>query len=115
MKKEKGTVNEHVVDVRGRKSVAPKAAAGGLGLVVVAFLVSKFLGVDISGLIGGGGGKAAQTQGGGPGSAAPIHPRREEDFRRRERSAIARIGEANRETRRIVASRSGGCSEIDGT
>ncbi len=74
MKKEKGTVNEHVIDVRGRKSMAPKVAGGSVALVVVAFLVSRFLGVDISGILGGGGGggsKPAQT-GGGPGSAAPL-------------------------------------------
>ena len=34
MKKEKGTVNDHVVDVRGRKSMAPKVAGGSVALVV---------------------------------------------------------------------------------
>ena len=77
MKKERGTQNDHVVDVRGRKSMGPKVAGGGIGLVVVAFLVSKLLGVDISGLIGGGGGggKPAPTQAGpGASGAQPRSP-----------------------------------------
>ena len=75
MKYEKGTQNDNVVDVRGRKSVAPKVAGGSLALVVVAFLVSRFLGVDISGIIGGGGGGGGKTTPSsqqGPGSAAPL-------------------------------------------
>lgn len=73
MKYEKGTENDHVVDIRGRKSVAPKVAGGSVALVVVAFLVSRLLGVDVTGLIGGGGGgSAAPTGQSGPGSAAPI-------------------------------------------
>lgn len=76
MKYEKGTRNDNVVDVRGRKSsAAPKIAGGSIGLVVVAFLVSRFLGVDISGLLGGGGGGGGTAAPGaqrGPGSAAPL-------------------------------------------
>ena len=72
MKYEKGTQNDHVIDVRGKKSVAPKVAGGSVALVVVAFLVSKFLGVDISGLVGGGGDNSAPAQQQQtPGSAQP--------------------------------------------
>jgi len=76
VKYEKGVKNENVVDIRGKKSVAPKVAGGSVALVAVAFLVSKLLGVDISGLIGGGGGGGGggktPATGQGPGSAAPL-------------------------------------------
>lgn len=76
MKYEKGTRNDNVIDVRGRKSsAAPKVAGGSAALLVVAFLVSRFLGVDITKLVGGGGGGGGATQtstGAGPGSAAPL-------------------------------------------
>jgi predicted metalloprotease len=79
MKWEKGVKNEHVVDVRGRKSVAPKVAGGSVALVVIGLLLSRILGVDVTGLFSGGGGGGTQssqssTQGEarGPGSAAPL-------------------------------------------
>jgi predicted metalloprotease len=69
MKWQRGTKNDNVVDIRGRKSVAPKVAGGGIALALVALIVSRVLGVDVTGLIGGGGGGTSATQ--GPGSAAP--------------------------------------------
>ena len=68
MKWQRGTRNDNVVDIRGRKSVAPKLAGGSVVVVLVAVLVSRLLGVDVTGLLGGGGGS---TQAQGPGSAAP--------------------------------------------
>lgn len=75
MKYEKGTKNDNVIDVRGRKSsVGPKVAGGSAALLVVAFLVSKVLGVDITKFVGGGGGGGGATtvSSQGPGSAAPL-------------------------------------------
>jgi hypothetical protein len=71
MKYDKDTENDNVVDVRGRKSVAPAVAGGGAVLMIVGLLVSRLLGVDVTGLIGGGGGGAATQQQQGPGSAEP--------------------------------------------
>jgi uncharacterized protein len=55
----RGTKNDDVIDARGRS--APKIAGAGIGVVVVVFLVSRFLGIDLSGLLGGGGGGGGQT------------------------------------------------------
>ncbi|HUS28073.1 MAG TPA: neutral zinc metallopeptidase [Kofleriaceae bacterium] len=57
MKYEKGTRNDDVVDVRGRKSsAAPKIAGGSIVVVLLLFVASRFLGVDVSNIGGGGGG-----------------------------------------------------------
>ncbi len=76
MKYEKGTRNDNVVDVRGRKaSVGPKVAGGSIAIALVGLLISRLLGVDVTGFFGGGGGgdpKGAPTQAQGPGSAAPL-------------------------------------------
>jgi uncharacterized protein len=73
MKYEKGTRNDDVVDIRGRKSAAPKVAGGSIALVIVGVIVSRLLGVDVTGLLGGGGGSTpASERGKGPGSAAPL-------------------------------------------
>jgi uncharacterized protein len=65
MKYEKGTKNDNVVDVRGRKaSGATKVAGGSIALAVVGLLISRLLGVDVTGFLGGGGG------GGGGGGQA---------------------------------------------
>lgn len=73
MKYERGTENDNVIDVRGRKSAAPKVAGGSIAVVIVGLIVSRLLGVDITGLLGGGGGgdTTAQQQTQGPGSAQP--------------------------------------------
>jgi predicted metalloprotease len=76
VKYEKGTQNDNVVDVRGRKgSAAPKVAGGSIALVVVGLLISRLLGVDVTGLFGGGGQSApaqTQTQTQSPTAAAPL-------------------------------------------
>ncbi len=51
MKWQRGTKNDDVIDARGR--AAPKVAAGGIGVVVLVFVVAKLFNVDISGLVGG--------------------------------------------------------------
>jgi predicted metalloprotease len=79
MKYEKGTQNDNVVDVRGRKaSAAPKVAGGSIAVVILGLIISRVLGVDVTGFFGGGGGGggAAQQQqrapSQGPGQAAPL-------------------------------------------
>jgi uncharacterized protein len=78
MKYEKGTRNDNVVDVRGRKgSAAPKVAGGGIALAIVGLLISRLLGVDVTGFFGGGGGggggqQTAPTESQGPTTAAPL-------------------------------------------
>ncbi len=61
MKWQRGTQNDDVVDVRGRKAPAGKIAAGGVGVTLLLVVVSQLLGVDITGLFGGGGGEPAPT------------------------------------------------------
>ncbi|MDQ3338595.1 MAG: zinc metallopeptidase [Myxococcota bacterium] len=56
MKWERGTQNDDVVDVRGRRAPVGKIAAGGVGVTILVVVVAQLLGVDISGLVGGGGG-----------------------------------------------------------
>jgi len=65
----KGTRNDNVVDVRGRKSKAPMVAGGGVALAIVAVIVSRLIGIDVTGLFGGGGGGGGTTA--QQGSAAP--------------------------------------------
>jgi predicted metalloprotease len=78
VKYQKGTQNDNVVDVRGRKSsAAPKVAGGGIAVVILGLIISRVLGVDVTGFLGdgGGGGGGAAQKGGepqGPGSAAPL-------------------------------------------
>ncbi len=75
MKYDKGTQNDNVVDVRGRRaSAAPKVAGGSIAVVILGLIISRVLGVDVTGFLGGGGG-GGQQQGApaqGPGSAAPL-------------------------------------------
>jgi len=52
MKWQRGTRNDHVVDVRGRKYGAPEVAGGSVVVVLLAIVVSQLLGVDVTGLIG---------------------------------------------------------------
>jgi len=52
----RGTRNDDVVDVRGRRGSAVKIGAGGAATVVIVALVARLFGVDISGLVGRGGG-----------------------------------------------------------
>jgi hypothetical protein len=54
VKWERGTQNDDVVDVRGRRAPAGKIAAGGVGVTILVVVVAQLLGVDISGLFGGG-------------------------------------------------------------
>ncbi len=61
MKWTKGTTNDNVVDVRGRKSKAPVIAGGSAAIAIVALLVSRLLGIDVTGLLGGGGGGGGTT------------------------------------------------------
>jgi uncharacterized protein len=60
----RGTQNDDVVDVRGRSggSSAVRLGGGGIGAVLVVYLVARVFGVDISGLLGGGGGGGAPPQ-----------------------------------------------------
>jgi hypothetical protein len=61
----RGTANDDVVDVRGRRGgTAARLGGGSAAAVIVVFLVARVFGVDISGLVGGGGG-------GGGGAAEP--------------------------------------------
>ena len=62
MKWVKGTKNDNVVDVRGRKSKAPMVAGGSVAVAIVALLVSRLLGIDVTGLLGGGGGGGTTQQ-----------------------------------------------------
>ncbi len=65
MKWTRGTANDDVVDVRGRRGgTAARLGGGSAAAVIVVFLVARVFGVDISGLVGGGGG-------GGGGAAEP--------------------------------------------
>lgn len=68
MKWTRGTENDDVVDVRGRSggSTAARLGGGGIGVVLITFVVARLFGVDISGLLGGGGGQAP--------SGAPTQP-----------------------------------------
>ncbi len=61
MKWTRGTRNDNVIDVRGRKSRAPVVAGGSIAVAIVALLVSRLLGIDVTGLLGGGGGGGAST------------------------------------------------------
>ncbi|MBA3391768.1 MAG: neutral zinc metallopeptidase [Deltaproteobacteria bacterium] len=57
MKWTRGTRNDDVVDVRGRAprgGAALKLGGGGLVAALVVFAVSRIIGVDLSGLVGGG-------------------------------------------------------------
>lgn len=56
MKWERGTRNDDVVDVRGRKAPVGRIAAGGVGVTLLVAVVAQLLGVDISGLFTSGGG-----------------------------------------------------------
>src|SRR5689334_16812983 len=69
MKYEKGTQNDNVVDVRGRRVTAPKIAIGGIVLILLAAIVSQLIGRDVTGLVAGG---ATGGGSGSPGSAAPL-------------------------------------------
>jgi predicted metalloprotease len=59
----RGTQNDDVVDVRGSSagSSAVRLGGGGIGAVLVVYLVARVFGVDVSGLLGGGGGAPAQA------------------------------------------------------
>src|SRR5687768_13364157 len=59
VKWERGTRNDDVVDVRGRKAPAGRIAAGGVGVTILLVVVSQLLGVDVTGLFSGGGGGGA--------------------------------------------------------
>ena len=52
MKWTRGTKNSDVIDARGARGRTPVVAGGGIAVAVVVFLVAKFAGVDISGLLG---------------------------------------------------------------
>lgn len=67
MKWQRGTRNDNVVDVRGRKSAAPKVAGGSVALLLIGLVVSQLLGVDVTGLFAGGQGSTSQA----PSSAEP--------------------------------------------
>jgi predicted metalloprotease len=56
MKWKRGTQNDDVVDVRGRRAPAGRIAAGGVGVTILVVVVAQLLGVDISGMFSGGGG-----------------------------------------------------------
>jgi uncharacterized protein len=65
----RGTQNEDVVDVRGRRGSAAKLGGGAAASVIIVYLVARVFGVDISGLVGGGGGGGAPA--GTPSSSSP--------------------------------------------
>ena len=73
MKWTRGTENDDVVDVRGRSggSTAVRLGGGSLGAVVIAFVVARLFGVDISGFLGGGGGEPGGAPSGAPAQPAP--------------------------------------------
>lgn len=76
MKWTRGTKNSDVVDARGARGRTPVVAGGGIAVAVVVFLVAKFVGVDISGLLGGGSSgpsssTSATSSTSSPGSGAP--------------------------------------------
>jgi hypothetical protein len=52
----RGTRNDDVIDVRGRRGSAAKLGGGGIVAVLIVFVVARLFGVDVSGLVGGGGG-----------------------------------------------------------
>jgi predicted metalloprotease len=59
VKWQRGTKNDDVIDARGR--TAPKVAAGGIGVVILVFVVAKLFNVDISGLVGGSSSSSSST------------------------------------------------------
>lgn len=61
MKWQRGTRNDDVVDVRGRRPPAGRIAAGSVGVTILVVVVAQLLGVDISGLFSGGGGGTSST------------------------------------------------------
>jgi len=72
----RGTKNSDVIDARGARGRTPVVAGGGIAVAVVVFLVAKFVGVDISGLLGGGSSgspssSTASTASTGSGAPAP--------------------------------------------
>jgi uncharacterized protein len=73
VKWERGTQNDDVVDVRGRKAPAGRIAAGGVGVTILVAVVAQLLGVDISGFFsgGGGGGTSRQAPAQQPNTPAP--------------------------------------------
>ena len=81
MKWTRGTQNDDVVDVRGRKTSAAKVGAGGLAAVVVVFVVAQVFGVDISGLFGGGSSPSSSSSGPEPPTGSGPDPDAEQiDF-----------------------------------
>ncbi len=56
MKWTRGTRNDDVIDVRGRRGSAAKLGGGGIVAVLVVYVVARVFGVDVSGLVGVGGG-----------------------------------------------------------
>ena len=60
MKWQRGTRNDDVVDVRGRRRPVGRIAAGGIGVTILVAVVAQLLGVDLSGLFSGGGGGTSQ-------------------------------------------------------
>jgi predicted metalloprotease len=68
----RGTRNDDVIDVRGRRGSAAKLGGGGIVAVLVVYVVARMFGVDVSGLVGGGGGPAeAPSQAEPPAGADP--------------------------------------------
>jgi uncharacterized protein len=72
VKWDRGTQNDDVVDVRGRKPPVGRIAAGGVGVTILVAVVAQLLGVDVSGLFTGGGGGSPSTQ---PEPANPEPPK----------------------------------------
>jgi predicted metalloprotease len=72
VKWQRGTQNDDVVDVRGRRAPAGRIAAGGVGATILIAVVAQLLGVDISGLFTGGGGGEQSSQ---PQPANPEPPK----------------------------------------
>jgi predicted metalloprotease len=59
----RGTRNDDVIDVRGRRgSTAMKLGGGGVAAALVVYLVASLFGVDVSGLVSGGGGGGGATE-----------------------------------------------------
>jgi uncharacterized protein len=67
----RGTRNDDVIDVRGRRGSAAKLGGGGLVAVLVVFVVARVFGVDVSGLVGGGGPAEPPSQAEPPAGADP--------------------------------------------